>query len=177
MATPWSATWCSRRGSGVTARSSARSAPTRSTRPRPASPCRPRERPGRDGTIPASRSGPKETIMTTIPFDGTAVPELPPLPIGALVACALDLMRETGDLPQPRYITIHQSTQVIGLQFEDEAPSLMDITRWALRFGSVLVSRPGEGAAGRVTWCSTEFDYYGVEVSAYAPIPVTATGT
>ena len=115
--------------------------------------------------------------MTTIPFDGTAVPELPPLPIGALVACALDLMRETGDLPQPRYITIHQSTQVIGLQFEDEAPSLMDITRWALRFGSVLVSRPGEGADGPVTWCSTEFDYYGVEVSAYAPIPVTATGT
>jgi hypothetical protein len=114
--------------------------------------------------------------MTTIPFDGTALPELPPLPIGALVACALDLLRETGDLPQPRYMTIHHSTQAIGLQFEHEAPSLMNITRWALRFGSVLVSRPGEGPAGPVTWCSTEFDYYGVEVSAYAPIPVTQTG-
>ena len=113
--------------------------------------------------------------MTIIPFDGTALPELPPLPIGALVACALDLMQEAADLPQPWYIAIHQ-TQAIGLQFEHEAPSLMDITRWALRFGSVLVSRPGEGVDGPETWCRTDFDYYGVEVTAYAHIPVTKTG-
>ena len=38
--------------------------------------------------------------MTTIPIPA-AVPDLPPLPIGALVACALDLMQEAADLPQP----------------------------------------------------------------------------
>ena len=36
--------------------------------------------------------------MTTIPIPA-AVPDLPPLPIGALAACALDLLQETGDLP------------------------------------------------------------------------------
>jgi hypothetical protein len=115
--------------------------------------------------------------MTTIPFNGAAVPDLPPLPIGALVACALDLMQETAGLPQPRYITIHQSTQAIGLQFEPEACSLMNITRWALQFGSVLVTKPYEDERGPATWCQTDFDYYGVNVHAYARIPVTETGT
>ena len=45
--------------------------------------------------------------MTTIPIPA-AVPDLPPLPIGALAACALDLLRETGDLPQPRHIGIYE---------------------------------------------------------------------
>ena len=48
--------------------------------------------------------------MTTIPIPA-AVPDLPPLPIGALVACALDLLRETGDLPQPR---LHQHRRSAG---------------------------------------------------------------
>jgi hypothetical protein len=34
----------------------------------------------------------------------------------------------------------------------NEAPSRMDTARWALRFGSVLVSRPGEGADGPVNY-------------------------
>ena len=114
--------------------------------------------------------------MTTIPIPA-AVPDLPPLPIGALVACALDLMRETGDLPQPRYISIHQSTQALGLQFDPETPSLGSVARWAKRFGDVLVSKPEEGEHGPETWCRTDFDYYGVEVCAYAHIPVTKTGT
>ena len=46
--------------------------------------------------------------MTTIPIPA-AVPDLPPLPIGALAACALDLLRETGDLPQPR---LHQHLRI-----------------------------------------------------------------
>ena len=48
--------------------------------------------------------------MTTIPIPA-AVPDLPPLPIGALAACALDLLQETGDLPQPRYIGIYGASR------------------------------------------------------------------
>jgi len=112
--------------------------------------------------------------MTTFPIPA-AVPDLPPLPIGALVACALDLMQEAADLPQPWYIAIHQ-TQAISVQFPPEACSLDSVARWAKRFGDILVSKPGEGVDGPETWCRTDFDYYGVEVTAYAHIPVTKTG-
>jgi hypothetical protein len=115
--------------------------------------------------------------MTTIPFDGTAVPDLPPLPIGALVACALDLMRETGDLPQPRYISIHQSAQALALQFAPETASLNSVATWAARFGGILVSSPVEAEHGSETWCRTDFDYYGVALHVYALIPVTVTGS
>ena len=114
--------------------------------------------------------------MTTIPYSSSAAPDLPPLPIGALVACALDLMQEAADLPQPWYIFIYRS-QAISVQFPPEAHSLDSVARWAKRFGDVLVSKPGEGVDGPETWCRTDFDYYGVEVCAYAHIPVTKTGT
>ena len=112
--------------------------------------------------------------MTTIPIPA-AVPDLPPLPIGALVACALDLLQETGDLPQPRYITI-EGAQVLGLQLDPQAGGLRAVIRWAARFGSVLVSSPLADEHGPGTFCRTEFDYYGVAVEVYSVIRVTEPG-
>ena len=42
---------------------------------------------------------------------GTALPELPPLPIGALVVGAAELLQQTADLPAPVYLTVHDTTQ------------------------------------------------------------------
>lgn len=112
--------------------------------------------------------------MTTFPIPA-AVPDLPPLPIGALVACALDLLRETGDLPQPRYLTIHELSQAVELQFDRETASLNSVARWAARFGAILVSSPIDHH-GPATWCRTNFDYYGVGVHVYVILPATETG-
>ena len=113
--------------------------------------------------------------MTTIPIPA-AVPDLPPLPIGALAACALDLLQETGDLPQPRHISIFGSAQALGLQFDPETGSLNAVARWAARFGAILVSSPLTDEHGPGTWCRTDFDYYGVGVHVYTVIHKTETG-
>src|SRR6266705_465952 len=151
MATPWFTAWCSRRGSGVTARSAARSAPSPSSRSSPASPCRPRERPGQSGTIPYPRSGSRRTLVTSIhifdPSDGASLPELPPLPIGVLAVGTAELLQQAADLPQPHYITI-SSTQRVDFQFAPEQASVRAITRWALRFGSVVTSEPHQAKDG-----------------------------
>ena len=114
--------------------------------------------------------------MTTIPFDGTAVPELPPLPIGALAVGVVNLLQETADLPAPQLICI-SDTQSISLQVAGDRASLRAVTRWALRFGSVLTSHPHQGKTGTEIWCRAEFDYYGVEVNAYAHIPAGTAAT
>ncbi len=103
---------------------------------------------------------------------GAPLPELPPLPIGALTVGALNLLSEAADLPQPVYLSICD-TQAISLQFPPEHASLRAITRWALRFGGVVTSQPRQGQSGTETWCRTEFGYYGVEVDAYAHIPAS----
>ena len=86
--------------------------------------------------------------MTSIhiydPGDGAALPELPPLPIGVLVVGTADLLQQAADLPQPHYITI-SSTQSVDFQFAPEQASVRAITRWALRFGSVITSQPHHG--------------------------------
>jgi len=112
--------------------------------------------------------------MTSIhiydPGDSMALPELPPLPIGVLVVGTADLLQQAADLPQPRFIFIYDG-QAVSLQFAPEQASLRAVTRWALRFGSVVISQPGEGADGPETWYRTDFDYYGIAVTAYAHIP------
>jgi hypothetical protein len=112
--------------------------------------------------------------MTSIriwdPGDGTALPELPPLPIGVLAVGTADLLQQAADLPQPHYITI-SSTQAVDFQFAPEQASVRAITRWALRFGSVVTSDPHQGKNGPETWCRTDFDYFGIAVTAYAHIP------
>jgi hypothetical protein len=111
--------------------------------------------------------------MTSIriydPSDGAALPELPPLPIHVLTVGTADLLQQAADLPQPHHIFIYQHGQAVSLQFAPEPASLRAITRWALRFGSVLINEPGEDSAE--TWCRTDFDYFGIAVTAYAHIP------
>ena len=86
--------------------------------------------------------------MTSIriydPADGAALPELPPLPIGVLVVGTAELLQQAADLPQPHYIAIYD-IQSVSIQFAPEQASVRAITRWALRFGSVVTSEPHEG--------------------------------
>ena len=110
------------------------------------------------------------TSIHTYDPDGAALPELPPLPIGVLTVGTAELLQQAADLPQPRCIFIYDG-QAVSLQFASEQASVRAVTRWALRFGSVLTSQPGEGKDGPETWHRTEFDYYGIAVRAYAHIP------
>jgi hypothetical protein len=116
------------------------------------------------------------TIRIYDPATAGAVPsELPPLPIGALAVGVAELLQQAADLPSPRYISI-SDTQHVGVQFGNDRSGLKAVTRWAARFGGVVTSKPGQDQDGnRQTWFNTEFDYYGIEVRAYAHIPA-ATG-
>jgi hypothetical protein len=116
--------------------------------------------------------------MTSIriydPAADTGLPDLPPLPMGALAVGTVNLLQEAADLPQPRFIALFD-TEHIHIQFGPERASLRAITRWALRFGGVVKSQPHQRDDGTPeNWCSTEFGYYGVNVYAYAHIPAPA---
>lgn len=120
-------------------------------------------------------------MTTTRTYDpasaGTALPDLPPLPIGALAAGATELLQQAADLLAPVYVAIFDN-QHIHVQFDGTDPaSPRAITRWARRFGGIVISQPGKGRDGTETWYHTEFDYYGVSVRAYAHIPATPATT
>ena len=115
-------------------------------------------------------------VNTTIPAGLFAVPELPPLPIGALVYGTYELLQKASDLPQPKYVTA-STTLRVGLQFDPDRSSFLAITKWALRFGGVVTSTPCDATDGPATLCSVEFDYYGVDVVAYAVIPAETAAT
>src|ERR1700759_3802738 len=170
MATPWSAVSSSHRGSDATARSSAPSAPRRSNRtPLPSPSTRP-EQDRKHGTIPARDQHQGDTVTIHI-FDpakaGAPLPELSPLPIGALTVGALNLLNEAADLPDPVHLSI-SDTQAISVQFPPEQASLRAITKWALRFGGVVTSQKHQTPSGPQNWCRTEFSYYGVAIRAFA---------
>ena len=103
------------------------------------------------------------SIRTYDPADGSAPPELPPLPIGVLAVAA-------ADLPQPVYITI-SDTQSVDLLFASVKASVQALNRWAHRFGAIVTSQLGQGNGGTETWYRTDFGYYGIAVTAYAHIP------
>src|SRR5262249_9779643 len=100
----------------------------------------------------------------------TELPELPPLPIGALVVGALNLLDEAIGLPQPQDIHV-SDLQHVSLQFAGEQPSIGALTLWALRFGGVLASELHDPARGAQPGCRLESDYYGVAVKAYPHAP------
>ena len=113
--------------------------------------------------------------MTSInvydPKGGTVPPEPPPMPIGVLAAGTAELLQQAADLPQPWCIFIY-GHQSISLQFAKEPASAHAITRWAHRFGSLATSQPGQDKdGGPETWHRTDFDYYGIAVTAYAHVP------
>ena len=111
------------------------------------------------------------TIRTYDPARaGTALPDLPPMPIGAVAVGAAELLQQAASLPAPTSVTLwdHDS---ISLQFAKHEDSIRAITGWARRFGSVATSRPGQIDADTGTWHMTDFDYYGIAVHAFAFIP------
>ena len=107
---------------------------------------------------------------------GTALPELPPLPIGALMTGAAELFQQAASLPAPIWVAVSE-TQSISVQFAPVKASAQAITKWARRFGSVTTSQPGQGTDGTQTWYRTEFDYYGIAVTVYAHIPAASAAT
>jgi hypothetical protein len=110
------------------------------------------------------------SISTRTPQGGTALPELPPASIAILAAGIAELLQQAADLPQPGSVFIYDH-QCVSMQFAKEQASMRAITRWALRFGSVVTSEPHQGKDGPETWCRTDFDYFGIAVTAYAHIP------
>jgi hypothetical protein len=107
---------------------------------------------------------------------GPALPELPPLPLGALAVGVANLLQDAAQLPQPRYIALFDPEQ-ISIQFAPAKPSMKAITRWARRFGGIVTTETRPGNDGPETWCSTKFSYYGVCVQAYARIPAVPAST
>jgi hypothetical protein len=107
---------------------------------------------------------------------GAALPELPPMPIGVLAVGAAELLQQAADLPAPTSITMYDH-DAISIQFPRHKDSIRAITRWALRFGSVVTSRPGRIESDTGTWYRTDFDYYGIAVHAFAFIPAAPANT
>ena len=116
------------------------------------------------------------STRTYDPADGTAPPELPPLPIDALAVGTAELLQQAADLPQPRHIFIYHG-QAVSLQLAAEQASIRAVTRWAHRFGSVMTSQPGTEQDSPGTWYRTDFDYYGIAVTVYTHIPAEPAST
>jgi hypothetical protein len=116
--------------------------------------------------------------MTSIhiydPAAGAVLPELPPLPIGALAVGAAELLQQAADLPAPIYISV-ADTQSIRFMFALNRASTKAITVWARRFGGIVTTRT-DTDYGQLALCQTTFDYYGITVEAYAYFPA-ATDT
>jgi hypothetical protein len=109
---------------------------------------------------------------------GPALPEVPPISIGALAVGLVDLFKKADGLTLPHYACIHESTQYFSLQFAPVAGSLKAVAGWAQRFGAVLVTDKGLNAQKqKCTYVTATFDFFGIEVNAYAYVPVTETGT
>ena len=119
-------------------------------------------------------------MVNTRPYDpttvGPALPELPPLPIGALAVGVANLLEDAAQLPPPRYIALFVPEQV-SMQFAPAEPSMKAITRWAKRFGGVVITEHRQGKSGPEIWCSTKFSYYGVSVQAYTRVPAAPAST
>ena len=101
---------------------------------------------------------------------GAALPELPPMPIGALAVGTAELLQQAASLPAPTCVVMYDH-QAITVQFARHKDSIRAITGWARRFGSITTSRPGEIESVTGTWHTTDFDYYGIAVHAFAFIP------
>jgi len=101
----------------------------------------------------------------------TTLPELPPLPMAALMIGVYNLLQDGADLPQPCYVSVSEAGQDISLQFPGRQPSLRAITGWARRFGSAVSQHPHRDERGPSTHVTATFSYYGLTVKAYAFIP------
>ena len=51
------------------------------------------------------------------------------------------------------------------------------VTRWALRFGTVLVSQPTDTEDGPKVYHRADFEFYGIKVTVYTLIPAATAST
>ncbi len=100
-----------------------------------------------------------------------ALPELPPLPMAALMIGVYNLLQDGADLPQPCYLSVSATGQRIDMQFPGKHTSLRAITGWAHRFGSAVTKHPDHDQRGQYTRVTATFGYYGLTVTTYAYIP------
>jgi hypothetical protein len=110
------------------------------------------------------------------PFDpgsGPAVPDLPPISIGALAVGLSDLFRQADGLVLPRHVIITESAQEFALQFAPVTDSVKVVMSWATRFGGVVDSHVCTPDGQPHRHITLTFGYYGVTVEAYTFIPLT----
>jgi hypothetical protein len=101
---------------------------------------------------------------------GPALPDIPPMSMATMAVGLTDLLDEASDLPQPRYISLHEA-QTIDLGFKPVPESPETLNRWALRFGAVLAREHIEVPTGPCTYIHARFSYCDIAVQAYALIP------
>ena len=117
----------------------------------------------------------QETLMTSIhiydPADGTALPELPPLPIGVLaVGTAEPAPAGSRPAPAPAHRHLRRPGRQPAVRPGAGEPAGHHPLGAALRQRRDQPART-RASDGPETWCRTEFDYYGIAVTAYAHIP------
>lgn len=106
------------------------------------------------------------------------MPDIPPISLRELTVGLIDLLRKADGLTLPRYAAIYEPSQTFGLQFDKSAASYQALAAWAQRFGAVLTSENQTDDSGQpCTYVCVTFGFFGVEVIAYAFIPVTETDT
>jgi hypothetical protein len=107
------------------------------------------------------------------PADGPALPDLPPISIGALAVGLTDLFGKADGLVMPRTVVINETAQELMMMFAPVADSARIITAWAMRFGGVVDAHVCEALSSPHRHITATFDYYGVTVDAYTFIPIT----
>jgi hypothetical protein len=116
--------------------------------------------------------------MGSLDTSTPVLPDIPPCSTRELAVGLVDLFCKADGLALPRYVDIHQRSQSFGLQFADSAASYQALAAWAQRFGAVLASDDHTDREGRpCRYVQIGFEFFGVEVTAYAFIPVTETGS
>ena len=119
------------------------------------------------------------SLDTTTPTSGPAPQEIPPISTRELAVGLVDLFSKADGLAMPRYVFIYgPPAQEFALQFAPAAASYRSLAAWAQRFGAVLATDDPTDQHGQpCTYARAVFKFFGVEVTAYAFIPVTETGS
>jgi hypothetical protein len=109
------------------------------------------------------------------PFDptGAAVPDIPPISIGALTVGLADLFGQASGLVLPRHAMITEASQEFALTFAPVPDSAKVITSWAMRFGGVVEAHTCDAPGSPHRHIILTFDYFGITVEAYCFIPLT----
>lgn len=107
------------------------------------------------------------------PGDVPAVPDIPPISVGALAVGLTDLFGRAEGLVLPRTVVINETAQEFLLAFAFDPDSAKVITSWAIRFGGVVDSHVCDAPGSPHRHICLTFDYFGVQVDAYTFIPLT----